>query len=364
MVLSLLFKPKHLVAVIRLMREAKRLGVAIDELPPEVVADHVLPRTHPERHGLVPDAEVTTTPPIEDLALAAVRDDVRAGHWENAADLVAATHGDWDRRHRVVRALADLAAKDDAWTSAWHAARPRDPHWIVVHAMSLVSLAWDIRGTAAASRTTRPQFEGFHRVLAEARAMAEVAASVLPDDPTPWNTQLTSARGLQLPHDEFRSLWDELVARDPLHHNAHQQALQYWCRKWQGSDELALEFGLAAAARSPRFLALPLCAAYESGSPDMWRAPSVVGALDSLLARLEDEGADTASVRDDRGYAAFGLVQLGRFEEALGQFRALGACADAEPWSGFEEPRITFLSVRGMAVRGMGKRRRGTGLGW
>ncbi|MGW6934876.1 DUF4034 domain-containing protein [Lentzea sp. NPDC054927] len=357
MVLSLLFKPKELVNVFRLMREAKRLGVEIDELPTDVVASFVLPKTHPERYGLVPDTEVTTTTPLEDLALAAVKDDVRAGNWENAADLVTATHGDWDRRQRVVWALADLAAKDETWMTAWQAARPGDPHWLVVHAMSLVSLAWDIRGSARASETTREQFEGFHRVLFEAREAAGVAASVLPDDPTPLNTLLTLARGLQVDHDEFRAIWAELISRDPLHHNGHQQALQYWCRKWHGSDELALEFALKAAAESPKFLALPLHAAYEaqSTSPDMWKTPSVVASLDALLKRLADEGSDTYAVRDDRGYAAFGLIRLERFEEALGQFRALGTLADAGPWDYFEEPRITFLSLRGVAIKAVAK---------
>ncbi|WP_086664606.1 DUF4034 domain-containing protein [Lentzea kentuckyensis] len=357
MVLSLLFKPKELITVIRLMREAKRLGVEIDELPSEVVAAHVLPKTHPERYGLVPDADVTCESPIEDLALAAVKDDVRAGNWENAADLVTATHGDWDRRQRVVWALADLAAKDDTWMKAWQDARPGDPHWLVVHAMSLVSLAWDIRGSARASETTREQFEAFHRVLFEAREAAGVAASVLPDDPTPLNTLLTLARGLQVDHDEFRAIWTELVSRDPLHHNGHQQALQYWCRKWHGSDELALEFALEAAAKSPKFLALPLHAAYEAQSttPDMWKAPSVVASLDGLLGRLVDEGADTYALRDDRGYAAFALIQLERFEEAVGQFRALGELADAGPWDYFEDSRLTYLSLRGLAVKAMSK---------
>ncbi|WP_204763481.1 DUF4034 domain-containing protein [Lentzea nigeriaca] len=355
--LSLLFKPKELIAVIRLMREAKRLGMEIDELPPEVVAAHVLPKTHPERYGLVPDADVTSTSPIEDLALAAVKDDVRAGNWENAADLVTATLGDWDRRERVVWALADLAAKDDTWMSAWQAARPGDPHWIVVHAKALVALAWDIRGNAAASETTREQFEGFHRVLFEAREAATVAASVLPDDPTPWNTMLTLARGLQMPHDEFRAVWAELMARDPLHHNGHLQALQYWCRKWHGSNELALEFALEAAAKSPKFLAWPLQAAYEADStdPEMWKSPAVVASLDALLDRLADEGADTYALRDDRGYAAFALMQLQRFEEAVGQFRALGALADAGPWDYYEVPRLTFLAQRGVAVQKMAK---------
>jgi hypothetical protein len=356
-VLSLLFKPKELITVIRLMREAKRLGVEIDELPTDVVAAHVLPKTHPERYGLVPDAEVTTTPPIEDLALAAVKDDVRAGNWENAADLVAATYGDWDRRQRVVWALADLAAKDDTWMNDWQTARQGDPHWIVVYAMSLVALAWDIRGSATSDQTTREQFEGFHRVLFEAREAAGVAAAVLPDDPTPWNTMLTLARGLQVNHDEFRAIWTELVSRDPLHHNGHSQALQYWCRKWHGSDEEALAFALEAAAKSPKFLAMPLRAAYEaeSTSPDMWKSPAVVSSLDALLARLADEGADTYALRDDRGYAIYALLELQRFEEAVGQFRALGALADAGPWDYFSEPRLKFLGMRGIAVKAAAK---------
>jgi hypothetical protein len=356
-VLSLLFKPKELITVIRLMREAKRLGVEIEDLPTDVVATHVLPKTHPERYGLVPDAEVTTSTPMEDLALAAVKDDVRAGNWQNAADLVTTTLGDWDRRQRVVWALADLAAKDDTWMTAWQAARPGDPHWAVVHAMSLVSLAWDIRGSAAASETTRSQFDGFHRVLLEAREAAAVAAAVLPEDPTPWNTMLTLARGLQVSHDEFRAIWTELISRDPLHHNGHQQALQYWCRKWHGSDEMALEFALVAAAKSPKFLAWPLHAAYEaqSTSPDVWKTPAVVASLDALLDRLADQGSDTYSVRDDRGYAAFALMRLQRFEEAVGQFRALGALADAGPWDYSEQPRLVFLAFRGAAVKAMAR---------
>lgn len=357
MVLSLLFKPKEALAIIRLMREAKRRGIEIDELPPEVVAAHLLPKTRPERYGLVPDTEVTSESPIEDPALAAVKADVLCGNWENAADLVASTFGDWDRRQRVVWSLADLAADDDTWLNAWQTARPGDPHWSVVHAMSLVSLAWDIRGSGRASETTPEQFAGFHRVLAEARDAARAATAVLPDDPTPWNTLLTLARGLRFDHDEFLLLWSELTSRDPLHYNGHLQALQYWCRKWHGSNELALSFALEAAAKSPKFAGLPLQAAQEAEDtdPSVWQAPEVLAALDVLLARLADEGADTVAVRDDRGYAIHALLKLRRFDEAVGQFRALGPHADAAPWSYFEMPVITFLSRRGDAMKGASK---------
>lgn len=342
------------IGVFKLMREAKRRGVEFDQLPDEVVAVHLLPKSRPERYGLVPDTEVTSESPVEDPALAAVKADVAAGNWENAADLVAATHGDWDRRQRVTWTLGSLAAKDDTWLRAWSTGRPSDPHWLAVYAPSLVSLAWDIRGSARANKTSRSQFDGFHRVLAEAQDAAQAATAALPDDPTPWNTWLTLARGLSYGHDEFRTLWSELMARDPLHHNAHQQALQYWCRKWKGSNELAMEFALDAAARSPKFAALPLVAAFEASDTDSssWTAPAVVASLDSLLARLADQGSDTYLVREDRAYAIYALLELRRFDEAVGQFRALGALADAGPWSYSDMPLISFLTLRREAMKG------------
>jgi hypothetical protein len=83
----------------------------------------------------------------------------------------------------------------------------------------------------------------------------------------------------------------------------------------------------------------------------MWKSPAVAGSLDALLARLADEGADTYALRDDRGYAIYALLELQRFEEAVGQFRALGALADAGPWDYFSEPRLKFLSLRGSRSR-------------
>ncbi|WP_053733102.1 hypothetical protein [Nocardia sp. NRRL S-836] len=363
MVLSLLFKPREALTIFRLMREANRRGVPVDELPPEVVASFLLPKTRPDRFGLVPDTEVTAEPPVEDPALEAVKADIRAGHWENAADLTASTYGQWDRRQRVTWALADLAANDDTWLNAWHSARPADPHWSVVHALALVSLAWDIRGSSLATDTTRSQLDGFHRVLTEARTAARAAAAVLPDDPTPWNTLITLARGLGADHDEFRTLWAELVARDPLHHNGHLQALQYWCAKWHGSNEMALGFALEAAAASARFAGLPLRAAQEAEDTDssLWMAPEVVEALEGLLHRLADEGADTVAVREDRGYAILALLRMRRFDEAVAQFRVLGVHADAAPWNYFELPVITFLSMRGDAMKGASRAAR---VGW
>lgn len=359
MVLSLLFKPRELIAVIKLMREAKRRGVDVEDISPEDIARTVLPKARPEHHGLPADHEVTTTPPDDDPAAAAVKADVQAGNWRTAADFVASTVGDWDRRQRIVWTLADLAAKDDTWLRAWASERPDDPNLPVVHSLSLVSLAWDIRGGQRGSDTTREQFAGFHRVLEEALEAAKFAVAAMPEDPTPWNTIATLGRGLGFDHETFETVWSELTARDPLHHNGHHQALQYWCRKWHGSHELAMDFALRAAARSPKFAVLPLKATYEMADDvdEAWRQPAVVAALDTLVARLADEGADSAAVREDRSYAILALIGNQRFEEALAQYRALGTHADTAPWSYFKDPRATFLLTRLAVVNGYNKSR-------
>ncbi|WP_246257731.1 DUF4034 domain-containing protein [Amycolatopsis anabasis] len=357
MVLSLLFKPRDLKAVLTLMRAAKRRGISVEELgdvlTPAEMAALVLPPSGAEKFGLVPDAEVSADPFLDDPALDAARAGARAGDWTAAARLLAGTGTEWDRRARIVGELASVAADDDGWLRAWRAARPDDPHAAVVHAESLVRLAWQIRGGQTADRTTAAQFSGFHSVLVEAEKAARHAVDLLPADPTPWLSLVTMARGLQLGHDRFATIWRGLLERAPHHRQGHGQALQYWCAKWAGSAERMFAFAEEAAAKSPALLGLPLQAALEHQGEDrgIWKSAGTRRALDALLERLAGEGADDVALRSDRGFAAYALVENKRYPEAVEQFRMLGARADAGPWSSFEEPRLVFLTTRATACR-------------
>ncbi|GLZ31061.1 hypothetical protein Lesp02_32500 [Lentzea sp. NBRC 105346] len=346
MVLSLLFQPKKLIQVARLMREANRRGVEIDQLPDYVAASLMRPKkADPARHGLVPDVEVSTSPPRDDRELRAAEAAARAGDWEQAAALVAGTWLDWDRRAVVVHALAGIAAHDDTWLEKWRAARPDDRDLAVVHADALVQLAWLVRGSARASRTTAEQFDGFHRVLVQAEEAARHATRVLPDDPTPWGTLLTLARGLSYDHDAFERLWDELVKRDPHHRAGHEQALQYWCGKWSGSHELMIDFATRAAAKSPTLAGLPLRAAFELELDDAADWKSVRPAIDVLLTLDEMSAAD-------RGWLALALVRTKRYAEAVEQFRALGTNASGMPWRYYgDAAKLFFTEVRAEACQ-------------
>ncbi|RLK58972.1 DUF4034 domain-containing protein [Actinokineospora cianjurensis] len=339
-----LLNPKTFLLLRRASREARRRGVRVDDLPADVVATLMLPKVNMARWGLPANDEVSADTVYRDQALANAVAAAAGGLWLPAAELLASTWGDWAARADVVRALGDAAAADDTWLSAWRAARPQDPGHAVVLARMLIIVAWQVRGAQRGVDTTREQFVGFRRVLLEARQAAITAAEVAPDDPTPWWTHINLARGLSYEHDEFLALWSELLARDPLHRHAHVQALQYWCRKWRGSDDLMTEFAATAAATSPTLAVLPLQAAFEHDD-DRWRDQDVVAALDTLLTRLPTDD-DTPDTRDDRGWAISALMANDRHDEAVVQFRALGTRADGQPWSFSESPVFLFLQTR------------------
>ncbi|MGW4128387.1 DUF4034 domain-containing protein [Amycolatopsis japonica] len=359
-----LLKSRERKAVFAMMKEAKRRGVEIDELknvltPEEFAA--LLPPEKPKFKGRIPDVtrwglpadgEVSAKEYWTDGEILAVQESTSRGEWEGAAALLASTRGNWARRDQVTGALGEAAAKDDEWLRAWRKARPGDPGAALVNAASLVDVAWEVRSSLQAKHVTQEQFAAFFRVLERAEEAVHEAAGLAPEDPTPWVTALTIAMGRQYENDEYRKVWAELVARDPRHRGAHSRALQYWCAKWFGSNELMWEFAETAAAESPSLAPLLLVAAHEAEFQDVpaWRSPRVSGALDGILALLD--GEDYPEKRGDRAYLAKALVENGRFDEAVEQFRHLGTRADGGVWSYSGDPRGEFLATRYAACAG------------
>ena len=350
-----------------LVRAARERGMTVEELAASLTPQQLLelsgravsgpPPVDMARFGLPPHDAITMDAVITDEVVADALTAAQRGEWAPAAELVAATWQDWDRRYFVVRKLADLAATDDAWLDAWHHARPDDPDVAVVHADSLVRLAWNVRGSQAGERTTAEQFAGFHDVLVRAYAAAVTACELRPDDPTPRVSQLTAARGLGMPNDEFEVLWRELTRLAPLHRSGHTSALQYWCEKWHGSHEQMFAFADAAFAASPRLAALSIDAAFEywvrSDDDSVWQSERVRRAVDTALTELA-AGEDRPSRRDDLGLAAYGAVRCGRGAEAVPLFAELDTSADAQPWTLMGDPITTFNAYRILACRAAG----------
>lgn len=298
--------------------------------------------------GFLPGEQLDTDrayPP--DPEITAVKEAVRAGDWKAGARFLAEAGRDWQERDRRSSVLADEAVKDDSWLLAWKAERPGDdPDVALVYAESLIYLAWEVRGSATARHTTQEQFAGFHRILAEARAAVAHAQALAGDDPCPFIVELPLAKGLGYPHEKFEEIWAEIVKRDPYHLAAHTSALQYWCKKWRGSHELAESFARSAAEKgAPGQLLslLPLEAYFEYEiqhddleQDEFYKRPEIVAAVDAALV---DVAAAAAANPDDwrlaqvRHLLASLLFWQDRYEAAVEQFRLVDGYIDAVPWA-------------------------------
>lgn len=304
-------------------------------------------------YGLVPAAQVDTgragPDPQADAAVAAAR----AGDWRHPAAYLADAGSDWDLRWYRTRHLADACEDDDTWLTAWRAASPGDPGAALVHAAALVGLAGRVRGTQAGSRTTAEQFQGFHRLLAEALPACQEAARLAPYDPNPWVAQISIAYGLGWPHEDFRQLWAQITARDPHHFGAHVAALQYWCEKWSGSSALMFDFAEQAARSAPYGSLLPVLriyAVFEQQVRDsdhaVYRQPFVTAAVDATLDAVGLAPAGHHRLPVARHLLANTLYRTGRYAEAAEQFRLIGGYAGAVPWTYARPPLQQFVHVR------------------
>ncbi|MCR6481333.1 DUF4034 domain-containing protein [Amycolatopsis sp. OK19-0408] len=359
-----LFDFKRRKAAVALVKAARARGMGVEDyvktLSPAELAKYVPGADQPKTEmpdvalwGLPPGEDVTAEPFLADARLAEAVAAYRAGDWRPGARLLEEIGADWDRRAHAVQQLGDAAADDDLPLKEWRTAGSAAAE--AVHAQGLVALAWQIRTRLTPEHVSEEQWAGFFRVLEDAEAATHAAIEAAPDDPTPWCTMLTVARGRQYDNDGFRAVWADLVARDPLHRPAHDQALQYWCAKWFGSHEQMFAFADEAAAKAPKLAGLALVAAHEAEAKDVeaWKSDRTERALDVALPWLAGEGRDHPANRRDRAYAAKALVVNGRGDEAVEQFKVLGTHADALVWAyGGKGAVFEFVKTRYLACHG------------
>ncbi|MER7829194.1 hypothetical protein [Streptomyces sp. NPDC095602] len=313
--------------------------------------------------GLLPASRQNTmlAAPDPELERALVAASAR-GDWEPAARLMAATRErrDWSRRSRYAGALGEAAAEGDgAWLEAWEAALPQDPDAAVVRASSTVSLAWLLRGAAYAKDTSEERFAGFFEVLPRSRGEIARAAGLNPEDPTPYVIEISTALGLNYPHKKMHRIWQEITDRAPHHPGGHHSALQYWCAKWHGSEELATRFAQVAAASAPLgtlLRTLPLLAWWEHHGDKAkardHRTPELVALVDAALADVAAAPPDHPDLPGARHCLAYFLTRQGRFEAALEQFRLVDGYVAAFPWTYYGDPAAVYCHWRDKAVRG------------
>jgi hypothetical protein len=334
-----------LIALPRNIRKGRRLKAEAKAKQPIVI--------DAAAYGLVPGDRLDVRYAGPDPEADAVAAAALAGDWRRAAAYLAEAGRDWDLRWYRLGIVSHAAAQDDTWLKAWRAEYPQDPSAALVHADALVRLAGRVRGAKGAKHTTVEQFEGFHRLLAEALPACHEAARMAPEDPSPWVAQITIALGLGWSHDDFRALWAEITARDPHHYGAHQAALQYWCAKWRGSHELMFAFAEQAAASAPPASLLPALRLYaifeqenREGSKAIYEQPFVTAAVDATLDAITRVPPTHHRLPTIRHLLANALFRTHRYAEAVELFHAVGGYIGSVPWSYFGDPAKAFIHAR------------------
>ncbi|WP_344459566.1 hypothetical protein [Kitasatospora kazusensis] len=320
-------------------------------------------RFDPAAYGLPPleqlDARRAGPPPpvYRSKEIQAIAHAAWEGDWRPAAAYVEAAGRDWDERWSRMELLQQVMEQDDSWLDAWLLVQPDSCEAATLHAQRLLHQAWAIRGSEYANKVPADRMAAFRRLVPASIDAAKQAAELGPQDPGPWVVMVTAARGAQYSHEQFRPLWEGLVARAPHHYTGHWQAMQYWCAKWFGSNRLMLEFAERTVGRAPAgspLAGIYVHALYElvkrSGSAAL---PSSAAAKDLLVQAARS--LDQVPEGDERlprlrHLLAHYLNKAGRYEAALEQFRLLGPWCGAEPWTKEVDPVAAFDFARGTAA--------------
>ncbi|MCX3063811.1 hypothetical protein [Streptomyces beihaiensis] len=304
----------------------------------------------------------TFDPALDDTDLVAARSALAQGRWSEARELLAATGDDWDRRgHRLMGLAHEPTA--GAWADDWRLVEPESADAAVLVACAAVQ-----RAVAGRARPDR------------ARDACLDAASLVPQDPTPWLALLRLERTVGREEDVVR-LFDEVRVRHPTHHHAHHLMVARLAerRADAGQDPLheVYDFGAWAAEQAPAgspLAALPVVAHAERYRvlaragflpPDAKASGHWTGrrARVALKAAFDWwlEWGETHSragsaqahprARIDLNYLAHAKYCEGRPAEAAALFHRIGPHRTPDPWSYPDrDPYEAFSAARGAAL--------------
>ncbi|GAA3770089.1 hypothetical protein [Streptomyces chiangmaiensis] len=319
----------------------------------------------PANYGFVRQEELDVRMPGLDQDLLDVLDVVqRTQDYRAAAQLLAGTETEGETRWQRVQAFAGAASLElqhrpggvseipgGQWLRVWRAEAPKDAGGAAVQAEFLVQQAW---------RTSTPGTDEFRIIMEEAKSACAEAALLAPGDPVPYIIELSVARGLGYLRPEFEQLWLKILDRAPAHMGAHLAALQYWCKKWHGSRELAYSFAESAAARAPQgslLAAMPLFAVFEH-LPEVnlvssfYQSEVVTKAIHGALFAVQSARSDDPMLAHVRHLLVFFLVRSERWAEAMAQLVHVDGHVGALPWTLTSDPAADYAVYRALAVAG------------
>ncbi|UGQ15108.1 hypothetical protein LO772_16985 [Yinghuangia sp. ASG 101] len=296
---------------------------------------------------------------------------VATGKWKPAAELMRDIGRDWDKRAVAACALGKVAQDHPGWFFGWQHAEPASPDFLAVRAQSLVMAAWAARGAARADQANQAAFQAFHHLLRQADEACREAVSGDGDDPTPWMTWITVARGLARPRQDFDWLWKQLSDRAPHHRHGHDQALQYLCEKWHGSHDEMFAFAAHTASNAPKRSPLVLILLHAHieyarqehrknpgfAPADYWGRPEVRTDLQAIQELWPVSSAERGpTFLADAALLAYAQAQSGGWLDMAATFNAVDSRLYRFPWS--YSPERYMHDVHASAVAKLREARR------
>jgi hypothetical protein len=290
--------------------------------------------------------------------------------WRATRDFLTAVY-DPDDRAFYVSACADVDGVQE-WIDEWLAAEPHSTLPLLVRGAHAVNWAWHARGGKTADHTSQDQFREFFRRLRLAENCLDEVVERDPDDTTAWAFLIRSARGRQVDRAEAQRRFDAVVKRRPHHRMAHEQMLQYLCKKWFGSHEEMFDFARSAATKAPA--GSPLGALVATAHIERWLdLPSGddVAYMTQPEVIADLRAAADASVRHPyfrrrpgwpalHNTFAFAFACAGDWAFAAEQFDMIGDRVTEWPWQYFRaDAASAFLELREDAYRNHPVARRG-----
>jgi hypothetical protein len=135
-------------------------------------------------------------------------------------------------------------------TRKWVEAHPASPTAHIVRSQVLTGRAWAHRGCGYAHTVSEEGWENFRRYIAAARSNLEEHKTVAAVDPEWYEEMLTIARAQQWELNDFKGIFNEALAREPLYYQTYFMALEYFLPKWHGCAEEIEDFAQDAVGRT------------------------------------------------------------------------------------------------------------------
>ncbi|KXK63297.1 hypothetical protein AWW66_04155 [Micromonospora rosaria] len=304
---------------------------------------------------------IAIDPTQGDPTTRALRTALEQRDWRTARDLLTPVDHPDDHAHYVSMAANVPGVQE--WIGEWIDAEPRSTLPLLVRGAHAVYWAWEARGGARAERTGQDQFREFWKRLRFAENCLDEVVERDPENTTARAFLVTSARGREVDRAEAQRRFDAVVERYPEHRVAHEQMLQYLCRKWCGSHEEMFDFARAAMVKAPGGSLLGHLVAVAH--VEMWLdlppgedaehigAPEVVAEINAAA----DHSVRHPDYRRRPGWApAHNVVALafslsGDLSSAEQQFEVIGDQVTDWPWAYLsDDPVGAFLDQRARAL--------------